>query len=54
MKKINSIYRSLLHRVFGFRRAPLTAQRAHEILNANQLYTEITKSKPLKAWRRKL
>lgn len=43
---------SLIHRIFGARRSPLTTERAREILKRNQLYTEVTRAKPLKEWRR--
>ena len=43
---------SLLHRIFGLRRAPMSYNRAREILAAQKAYTEVTKAKPLKTWRR--
>lgn len=43
---------SLLHRILGYRRTPMTYDRAREILAAQKAYTEVTKAKPLKTWRR--
>ena len=43
---------SLLHRIFGLRHAPMNYKRAKEILAAHKIYTEITRAKPLKTWRR--
>lgn len=44
---------SMLAKLFGVRRRPMTAPRAKEILDRTRVYAEITPyRKPLKEWKR--